>query len=184
MIACHSLISWTASVPPTVATLPLSMVPGGGSRSGVSLRGSSSASTFDCERLPLLVLGHQRQLALGVLRNGRENHAEIQRAGEAIQTLVLAGDVDRTIAAVEVSQFDGRHDVELRARRVVAESHAGGAREILAGVGRVIHEQELEQMLQFPAGEVGGHQRAAGRRIHDTRAQRRHGEHIIDGLYA
>jgi hypothetical protein len=45
MIACHSLISRTVSAP--VATLPLSTVPGGGSRYGVLLsRGSSSASTL------------------------------------------------------------------------------------------------------------------------------------------
>ncbi len=93
-------------------------------------------------------------------------------------------DVDRAVAAVEVSHLDGRHDVELRARRVVAEPHAGGAGKILAGVGRVVHEQELEQILQFLAGEVAGHEGAAGRRIHDTGAEGRHGEHVVDGLHA
>ena len=39
--------------------------------------------------------------------------AEHQGAGEAVQALVLAADVDRAVAAIEVSHFDGRHDVEL-----------------------------------------------------------------------
>ena len=61
MIACHSLISRTAPFSVTVSTLPLSTtVPAGGSRSGVSPRGSSSASTFDLRGLTLLVLGHRR----------------------------------------------------------------------------------------------------------------------------
>ena len=51
-------------------------------------------------------------------------------------------------------------------------------------MGWVIHEQKLEQMLQFLTGEVGGHKRAAGRRIHDAGAERRHGEHVVDGLHA
>ena len=70
-----------------------------------------------------------------------------------------------------------------RARRVVAEPHAGGAGEILAGMGRVIHEQKLKQILQFLAGEVARHERAAGRRIHHAGAERRHGEHVVDGLH-
>jgi hypothetical protein len=47
MITCYSLISRTASCPVPVATLLLSTVPAGDSRSGVSSRGFSSASTFD-----------------------------------------------------------------------------------------------------------------------------------------
>jgi hypothetical protein len=45
MIACHSLISRTPLFFSTVAILPLSVVPGGASRSGVSWRGSSRAGT-------------------------------------------------------------------------------------------------------------------------------------------
>ena len=89
-----------------------------------------------------------------------------------------------SVAAVEVSHLDGRHHVELRARRVVAEPHAGGAREVLAGVGRVVHEQELEQVLQLLAREVAGHEGAAGRRVDDAGAERRHGEHVVDRLHA
>ena len=43
-------------------------------------------------------------------------------------------------------------------RQVVAESHAGGAGKILAGVGRAIHEQKFEKILQFQAVEVSSHQ--------------------------
>src|SRR6266545_7078828 len=136
------------------------------------------------ERLPLLVLGNERQLALRVLRDRHGDHGEIQRAREAVQARVLPADVDGAVAAIEVSDLDGRHDVELGARRVVPEPHAGGAREVLAGVGRVVHEQELEQMLQLLAGEVAGHERAAGRGIHHAGAEGRHGEHVVDGLHA
>ena len=72
----------------------------------------------------------------------------------------------------------------LWARRVVAKPHAGSAGEILAGVGRVIDEEELEHILQLLAGEVARHEGAAGRRIHHAGAERRHGEHVVDGLHA
>ena len=42
----------------------------GGSRSGVSLRGSSSASDLRLEGLTLLVFGHKHQFALCVFRHG------------------------------------------------------------------------------------------------------------------
>ena len=45
-----------------VATLSLSSVPSGGSRSGVSLRGSSSASTFDLRGCPSLFLATRASL--------------------------------------------------------------------------------------------------------------------------
>ena len=56
MIACHSLISLAALFFPPVATLFLSVVPDGANRSGVLLRGSSSASTFDVSCCPFLFL--------------------------------------------------------------------------------------------------------------------------------
>ena len=52
MTACHSLISRTGPLPVAVATLLWSIVPGGGSKSGVPCRGSSSASTFDVRGRP------------------------------------------------------------------------------------------------------------------------------------
>ena len=76
MIACHSLISWTASFSVTVATLSLSTVPGGGSRSGVSAARVVECLDLRLEGLTVLVLGHERQLALRVLRYGHEDHAE------------------------------------------------------------------------------------------------------------
>ena len=85
MIACHSLISRTAPFPSPVATLLLSIVPGGGSRSGVSIARVVECLDLRREGLTLLVLGHERQLALRVLWYGHDNHAEVQRAREAIQ---------------------------------------------------------------------------------------------------
>ena len=98
--------------------------------------------------------------------------------------LVLPGDVDRTVAAIEVSDLDRGYDIELWARRVVTEPHAGRTGEIFAGMGGVIHEKKLEHMLQFLAGEVARHKRTASRRIHDTGAEGRHSEHVVDGLHA
>ena len=51
-------------------------------------------------------------------------------------------------------------------------------------MGRTVDQQELEHVLQFLAGEVPGHQRASGRRIHHAGAERRHGEHVVDRLHA
>ena len=64
MIACHSLISLGAPFPAVVAMLALSNVPDGGSRSGVSLRGSSRASTFDLSGWPSLFLATSGSLPL------------------------------------------------------------------------------------------------------------------------
>ena len=68
MIACHSLISRTAPFSVTVATLLLSIVPAGGSRSGVSLARVVECLDLRFEGLTILVLGHKRQFALGVFR--------------------------------------------------------------------------------------------------------------------
>ena len=37
--------------------------------------------------------------------DGDEDHAEIKRAGKAVEALVLSADVDRAIAAVEIAQL-------------------------------------------------------------------------------
>ena len=64
------------------------------------------------EGLTSLVFGNQRELPFGVLRDGYDDRAEHQWAGEAVQLLVLPGDVDRGIAPIQVPQFDGRYDVK------------------------------------------------------------------------
>ena len=87
MIACHSLISWTAPFSVTVSTLAL-----------IHRRtrwwqqiGSITARVVECldlrfEGPTVLVLGHKRQFALGVFRYGHEKHGDHQGAREAIQT--------------------------------------------------------------------------------------------------
>jgi hypothetical protein len=42
---------------------------------------------------------------------------------EAVQTLGLSGDSDGLVTAIKIPQFDGRDDIKLRARRVIAEPH-------------------------------------------------------------
>jgi len=61
--------------PAPVATLSLSNVPGGGSRSGVSRRGSSSASTFDLRGCPSSFL-EQEPVCPSLLGDGHDNHRE------------------------------------------------------------------------------------------------------------
>ena len=179
MIACHSLISRTAPFSPPVATL---LVHRARRRQQVTRVLARRVERLDprCELSTFLILGDERQLALGVLGNAHQDHAEHQGASEAVQALVLAADVDLAVAAVEVPQLDRRHDIEHRARLVIAEPHAGGAREILAWVGRIVHKEELEQVLQFEAREVAGHQGATRSGIHHTGAKGRHAEHIVD----
>ncbi len=67
------------------------------------------------ERLAVLLLRDQRKLAFGVFRDGHEDHGQIQRGREAEEARVFAGDVNRLVAPVGVSDLDGGHDVELRA---------------------------------------------------------------------
>ena len=96
MIACHSLISRIAPSAFTVLQTPVLSIaaPVGGSRSGVSLRGSLSASTFDSSGCPSLFLRDEGQFALGVLGMATRISADHQGASKAIEGLVLATDVD------------------------------------------------------------------------------------------
>jgi hypothetical protein len=87
MIACHSLISLAALLLPPVATLFLSVVPVGDSRSGVLLRGSSSASTFDLSCCPFL------------FRDGDDELADHQGAGEILQLVTLAAEIKRPLSS-------------------------------------------------------------------------------------
>ena len=73
---------------------------------------------------------------------------------------------------------------KLWTRWVVSKPHAGSTREILAGMGRAIDEEELQHVLQFLAGKVACHEGATRRRVHHAGAERRHGEDVVDGLYA
>ena len=77
-----------------VATLALSTVPAGASRSGVSLRGSSSASTFDVSGWPSLFLATSGSLPLVYFGMATRIMASIKGAREAVEARVLAGDVD------------------------------------------------------------------------------------------
>src|ERR1017187_3018543 len=69
------------------------------------------------ERLALLVFGHKRQLALCVGWDGHGYLGEIQGGADAIQSLVLTGDVDGPVAAIKVSDLDGRYGIEGWPRR-------------------------------------------------------------------
>ena len=51
-------------------------------------------------------------------------------------------------------------------------------------MGRVIHEEELEQMLQFVTGEVACHTSAASRDVSHTGAKWRDTECVVDRLDA
>src|ERR1039457_369963 len=90
------------------------------------------------ERLALLVFGHKRQLALCVGWDGHGYLGEIQGGADAIQSLVLAGDVDGPVAAIKVSDLDGRYGIEGWPRRVIAESPARRGPASFAGVGRPV----------------------------------------------
>src|ERR1019366_6672934 len=109
--------------------------------------GSIVARVVECldpglERLALLVFGYKRQFALCVGWDGHGYLGEIQGGADTIQPLILTRDVDDPVAAIKVSDLDGRHGIEGWPRRVVAESHAGGAWESFAGMGRHVDKQE------------------------------------------
>ena len=76
MIACHSLISRTAPFPVAVATLAL--IHRARRRQQVGRVAARVVERLDLRRegLPVLVLGDERQFALGVFRYGHEDHGE------------------------------------------------------------------------------------------------------------
>ena len=49
---------------------------------------------------------------------------------------------------------------------------------------RIVDEHELEHVLDLLAGEVGGHEGAAGGLVEDALAERRGGEDVVDRLHA
>jgi len=55
---------------------------------------------------------HNSQFALGELGKAMIR-GRASGAGEAVQALVLAADVDRMVAAIQVSQLDDRHGIVL-----------------------------------------------------------------------
>ena len=91
MIACHSLISRTAPFSVTVVDAGLiHRVPERRQQVGRVTARVVERLDLRLEGLTLLVLGHKRQFALGVFRDGHEDQADHQRAGEAIQALVFS----------------------------------------------------------------------------------------------
>src|SRR5689334_23312599 len=48
----------------------------------------------------------------------------------------------------------------------------------------IIDEEEFQQAFQLLAGEVGSHQRTAGRHVHDAGTEGRYRKHVVNGLHS
>ena len=81
--------------------------------------GRAGARFVECldprfERLTILVLGNQLQLALGIFWNCYQNQSDIEGAGKAVQASVRTAHVNSVVSAVEISEFDCRDGIKGR----------------------------------------------------------------------